>query len=392
MSHRARKDARFSCPFFATHGSEENVLRKISLALARSRIFSVHERRSRHMARPTTHPARLTTAHVIGSIVLASIAFTSNVRADRSDIVPEVGYNHGEIETGRSAALGGAVRALGNAVTGLYSNPANIALTRVYHLQGLAQIWPEARRQTYGASAVDSVTGRLSGAVGAHYGVLDPDGVDRKWTDVRVALGFPVSERFYAGVTGKYLKLRDNGVPRPGYGLPRSYASGGLADEAVVDGFTFDAGITVKPTNNLFIGVVGTNLTSPGHGFQPLTLGGGVGFGNNDITAEVDVVADFTTYTKADGTSRTALRTMAGFEYLAADHFPLRVGYRYDAEPSLHAVSAGLGYIDPQFSVDLSIRRTVSGKEPFGPVTTVVIDLQYFLESTGVTRNPVDPD
>ena len=312
--------------------------------------------------------------------------------ADPSELVPEAGFNFGEMETGRSAALGGAVRALGNAVTGLYSNPANIALTRVYHLQGLAQIWPEARRQTYGASAVDSVTGRLAGAAGAHYGVLDPDGVDRKWTDIRVAIGFPVSERFYAGVTGKYLKLRDNGTPPFGYGLPRSNASAGLADEPVVDGFTFDAGITVKPTSSLFIGIVGTNLTNTGNGFQPLTLGGGIGYGNNDITAEVDVVADFTTYTKTSGSSRSAMRAMAGFEYLAADHFPLRLGYRYDAEPATHAISGGLGYIDPQFSIDVAIRRTVSGKEPFGPVTTVVIDLQYFLESTGMTRNPVDTD
>lgn len=327
-----------------------------------------------------------------GALLLGAVSFARTANADPSELVPEVGFNYGEVETGRSAALGGAMRALGNAITGLYSNPANIALTRVYHLQGLAQIWPEARRQSYGASAVDSVTGRLAGAIGAHYGSLDPDGVDRKWTDVRVAVAFPISERFYAGITGKYLKLRDLGHPRIGYGLPNSYASAGLGDAATVDGFTFDAGITVKPTSSLFIGVVGSNLTSAGNGFQPLTLGGGVGYGNNDITAEVDFVADFTTFTKADGSSRTAMRALAGFEYLAADHFPLRIGYRYDAEPSTHAISGGVGYIDPQFAIDLAVRRTVSGKEPYGPVTSVVIDLQYFLESSGVTRNPVDTE
>ena len=342
------------------------------------------------MARPTPHPSR---HFYIGSaLALAVMSSAQMAHADRSELVPEVGFNYGEMETGRSAAMGGAMRALGNAVTGLYSNPANIALTRVYHLQGLAQIWPEARRQTYGASAVDSVTGRVAGAIGAHYGVLDPDGIDRKWTDVRLAVGFPISERFYAGVTGKYLKLRDNGFPRPGYGLPHSNASAGLSDAASIDGFTFDAGITIKPTSNLFVGVVGANLTNTGNGFRPLTLGGGVGYGNNDITAEIDVVADFTTFTKIDGSSRTAMRALAGFEYLAADHFPLRLDYRYDAEPSTHALSAGVRYIDPQFSVDFAIRRTVSGKEPFGPVTSVVIDLQYFIESTGMTRSPVDPD
>ena len=342
------------------------------------------------MARPTTILFRH--FHTCAALALGVASWTEPARADPSELVPQVGYNHGEIETGRAAAMGGAMRALGNAVTGLYSNPANIALTRVYHLQGLAQIWPEARRQTYGASAVDSVTGRVAGALGGHYGVLDTEGVDRRWTDVRLALAFPISDKFYAGITGKYLTLRDRGFPRAGYGLPNSYASAGLGDAAIVDGFTFDAGITVKPTSSLFIGIVGSNLTSPGHGFQPLMLGGGIGYGNHDITAEFDFVADFTTYTNERGSSRTALRAQAGFEYLAADHFPLRLGYRYDAEPSTHALSGGLGYIDPQFSIDVSLRRTVSGKEPYGPVTAIVIDLQYFLESTGVTRNPADAD
>src|SRR6185503_12114669 len=110
-----------------------------------------------------------------------------------------------------------------------------------------------------------------------------------------------------------------------------------------------------------------TNLTSPGNGFQPTMFGGGVGYGTNDVTVEADVVADFTTYTQADGSSRTNLRAMAGFELLAADHYPLRVGYRYDKIQSSHAVSAGVGYIDPQFSVDFAIRRTFA-KGPYGPV------------------------
>src|SRR6266542_1485540 len=321
-----------------------------------------------------------------------SIIVTQPAHADRSDLVPEVGFNYGETETGRSAGMGGAMRALGNGITGLYSNPANIALTRVYHLQALAQIWPEARRQTYSASAVDSVTGRLAGAIGGQYGVLDPDGVDRKWTDVRLALAFPLSDHLYAGLTGKYLKLRENGFPRPGFGLPNSAASGGLAQEAIVDGFTFDAGLTITPTDALFIGVVGSNLTDTGNGFRPLMLGGGVGYGTNDVTIEGDFAADFRTFTNADGSSRTNLRLMLGFEYLAADHYPLRLGYRYDQNQQTHALSAGVGYIDPQFSIDLGIRRSVSSEEPFGPVTAVVIDLQYFLESTGITRSPADKD
>jgi hypothetical protein len=328
--------------------------------------------------------------HVVGSTLLISLTIVSRAHADASSLVPEVGYNYGEVETARSAGMAGALRALGNGSTGLYLNPANMALTRVYHLMALAQIWPESRRQTYGASAVDSVTGRLAGGAGGNYGVLDPDGVDRKWTDARVALAFPLSDRFYAGVTGKYLKLRENGFPRAGFGLPPSYAASGLGEDPIVDGFTFDAGITVKPTDGLFLGILGTNLTNAGNGFRPLSLGGGVGYGSSDVTVEGDVVADFTTFTNTAGASRTTTRFMAGLEYLAADHYPLRIGYRYDQGQSSHAISGGLGYIDPQFSVDVAVRHTISVSDPYGPVTTFVIDLQYFIESTGITRTPTD--
>jgi hypothetical protein len=328
--------------------------------------------------------------HHAGATFFFLLTLASRAGADPSQLVPEVGYNYGEVETARSAAMGGALRALGNGITALYLNPANMALTRVYHIMALAQIWPEARRQTYGAAAVDSVTNRVAGGVGGNYGVLDPDGVDRQWTDGRVALAFPLSDRFYAGLTGKYLRLREDGFPRAGFGLPASLASAGLPQNAIIDGVTFDAGITVKPTDGLFIGLVGSNLTNTGNGFVPLTLGGGIGFGTNDITVEGDFAADFTTFTNATGQSRTTTRFMAGLEYLAGDHFPLRLGYRYDQGQHTHAISAGIGYIDPQFSLDFAVRRTVSWNDPYGPVTTFVIDLQYFVESTGITRNPGD--
>jgi hypothetical protein len=332
-----------------------------------------------------------TERHLLASgLLTALVVLARAAHADPSALAPEGGFNYGEVETARSGAMGGASRALGNAVSGLYMNPANIALTRVYHLQALAQIWPQARRQSYGLSAVDSVTGRLAGAIGGNYGVLDPDGVNRRWTDGRLALALALSDRFYVGVTGKYLKLKQLGVPLPANGLVNSVASSGLADQPMVDHFTFDAGITVKPTSSLFIGLLGQNLTNPGHGLLPTSFGGGVGFGTNDLTIEGDLVADFTSFLREDGSRRTTTRAMFGVEYLAADHYPLRVGYRYDAGQSTHGISGGLGYIDPQFSVDLAIRQTVGGKDLYGPSTAIIVDLQYFLESTGVTRSPAE--
>lgn len=326
-------------------------------------------------------------ARILASFSVAAAAAVSSTSAfAQSKLAPEVGWNYGDVETARSAALAGATRAFGPGTAGLYLNPAAMALNRVYHLEALAQIAPEAKRQTYGATAVDSVTSRLAGGLGGHYGIQDSDGLKRKWTDVRFGLAFPFSDKLFAGVSGRYLKLRQDGLGP----LGDSLASGGLRDEAVVDDFSFDAGLVVRPIPQLAIGIVGTNLTYPGTGFQPTTVGGGVGFGSEDFTIEGDVVADFTSFTNAQGGSETTMRAMIGGEYLAGDHFPLRLGYRFDGGQRSHAISGGLGYVDPQFAIEAAVRRTVAGDERMSPATTIIIGLQYFLESTGLTRSPAE--
>ncbi len=99
---------------------------------------------------------------------LVTLFVVSPARAEESDLPPEVGWNYGEIETPRTAAMAGALRAYSNAIDALFINPANMAATRVYHLGVLAQIWPEASRQSYGGGAVDSIVSstRLAGGIG----------------------------------------------------------------------------------------------------------------------------------------------------------------------------------------------------------------------------------
>ena len=307
-----------------------------------------------------------------------TLAAPRAAHADPSKLPPEVGYNYNELETGRSAALGGATRALGPDVTALFTNPANMAASRVYHLSAIAQIWPEAGRQSYGAAAVDSVTSRLAGGLSGTYTQQDPDGLKRKITDVRFGLAYPLSERIFVGATGKYLKLRQDGLGPFG----QSYASGGIQNDAIINTWSFDAGITAKPADALSLSLVGTNLTNPGTGLRPLSLGGGAAFGTQDFSLEADMVGDFTTYQK------TKTRLMAGGELLVGDHVPLRAGYRYDDGLKSHAISGGLGYIDTSFAVELSVRRVVSGDA----ATAITIGLSYFLESSGLTRSPSDFD
>lgn len=310
--------------------------------------------------------------------VLAALLRPGVAWADPSALPPELGWNYGEQETPRTAAMGGAGRAIGTDLNGFFSNPASIAASRVYHMGALAQVWPQASRQSYGLALVDSATSRVAAGVGGFYTVQDSDGLRRKATDARLALAFPLSERLFVGLTGKYLKLRQDGLGP----LGASYASGGLANDSIVNGFSFDAGLSVRPSNLVAIGLTGTNLTNPGDGFRPLGLSGGIGIGKREFSLEGDVAADFTTFKK------TTMRYMVGGEFLAAESYPLRLGYRFDQPLKNHAISGGLGYLDRQFGVEISVRHSVSGDRS----TAVFLGLQLFLEGMGLARGGEDVD
>jgi hypothetical protein len=293
--------------------------------------------------------------------------------AESTELDPAIGYNYGEIETARTAATGGAQRALSTSISAAFINPANIARERVYHIGAFAQLWPEARRQSYGAAASDSVSSgsRLAAAAGVTYNFQDPDGIDRRWTDARVALAYPFSDQFYFGLGGRYLWLSQNGLGPLGV----SQASSGLPGEQIVRNFSFDAGATFRPVPELSLSLVGANLSNPGHGFFPTSLGGGIGYGGKQVALEGDLVADFTTW------DATRVRAMAGIETLFADHYAVRGGYRYDQGPDSHSLALGTAYIDRMFILDVAVRHAFTG----GSATAVVIGFTYHLESSGLT-------
>lgn len=307
--------------------------------------------------------------------LLAAFCAAGPLRADPSRLPPEVGYDYSEVELPRTAAMGGALRAFSNSAEALQLNPANLAVTRVYHVAGQAQFWTGANRQSYGASIVDSVVSRsrLAGGVSANWLFQDPDGVDRKGLDLRFGLALPISDKLFVGASGRYLDLSQDGYARGRDVLPPSAAASGLDGKSIVKDITFDAGVSVRPAPGLAISIVGQNLTDPGHGFLPFMLGGGVGYGNDLLTVEADLSWDFTTYEK------TSLRGMGGFEVLAAGQYPIRIGYRYDEAQGSHALSGGVGYAARQFSFDVSARR-ILGDEG---ATVFFLGLKYHVESLG---------
>jgi len=310
------------------------------------------------------------------------LVMATPAHAEPSELPAQFAYNYGETDTARSGGMGGALRALGGGVSSLFLNPANMGIQRVYHIEAIGQWTPEAARQMYGGAIVDS-TRRLSGGLSVIGGFQDPDGIDRSSIDVRLNLAFALSDAFHLGIGGRYLSLDQEGLGP----LGNSRASGGLYDpedlpdgrESLVNAVTFDAGMTIRATDELHIGFSGTNLTYPNNGLLPTTVGGGIGYGTREFSIEVDGIADLNSWVEVSP------RVMAGGEYLIANSFPIRLGYRFDllagsGLKSSHQVSGGLGYVDPRFSVEASVRRTVAGPS----ATMIIAGVAFHLESLGL--------
>jgi hypothetical protein len=331
---------------------------------------------------PTVRPSPRATLLAASFAGLAGlVAAPRAARADASSTTIEQGYDLGEIQHPRSLALAGANQVFGGSTTALFVNPANLALYRVYHLEGLAAFSPEARRQSYGGAIVDSSTSRLAGGFGGTWNSMDPDGIKRQWADLRLTLAYPLGDRLSVGVTGRYLRA----TQRTGAGpFGASLASGGTPDDPIVSTFTFDAGASVAITEQLRLAVTGRNLTAPDTGLAPTVLAGGLGWSNQTVTVEANSLVDFKTYGDPRG------RFMGGAEALLADRFPVRLGYRYDAGTKTHALGLGGGYVDRQFSIEVGGRRDIVADHPS---TMIGVGLRLFIGGGGGGGSQMDqPD
>jgi hypothetical protein len=261
-------------------------------------------------------------------------------------------------------------------------NPANLPLARVYHIETLAAVLPEAQRQTYGGAIVDSVlnSSRISGGVGGAWSQMDGNGTHRVWSDVRSALALPLGDYVAVGITGRWLRVDQATGSGP---LGHSLASDGTPSGPVFNALTFDAGATASLGESLRIALAGHNLTNPGTALAPLTATAGVGYGTQTFALEADGLLDFSTYQSTRG------RIMFGGEIFIAERYPLRVGWRYDTGTRLHTPSIGLGYVDPRWSVEVAGYHDWTSEHA---ATMCVLSLRYFYDPTGTAGAPLQPD
>ena len=314
-------------------------------------------------------------------LVLGSLSASTVARADTMTTSPDQAYDLGEVESARATGMGGGLNALGVSTTGLYQNPANIALARVYHLEALAGYAPESQRESFGLAIVDSVinTSHISGGVAATWNQFDPSGMHRVWTDVRAGLALPLGDHFAFGVTGRWLHV-DQAVSVGPFGP--SLASDGTSTGPLYNTLTFDVGATAM-LGDFRLGLVGHNLTNPGVSLAPTTMAGGLGYLTQVFAVELDGLVDFTTYDSPRG------RIMGGGELFLADHYALRAGWRFDAGTQIHSPSVGFGYIDPRWGIEVGLRHDLISAHS---QTLGVLSLRYFYDATGSTTPADEPD
>ncbi len=329
------------------------------------------------LRRPSRTPPMRVRARSLATVFATVIAGASVTSAALADDYrpPEYGYGYGEVEQPRTLAMGGAARAWGWSTSAIASNPANLAAQHVYHFEGLFGLDTKSHRLQFGGAVMDSITSRIALGVLATKTTLgnDSDRYQRGALDVRVAGGYPLGDKAALGVTGRYLRVTQDGVGPLGVG-PVSRSS---ADDPNYRTFTFDAGLAFSLTEALRLGAVGYNLTSTSNALAPLMFGGGLGLKVGDATLEGNMLAvDKTTW----GAWKT--RAQLGGELLLADHYPLRLGYLYDQGSKRHAISWGLGYVDRSFAIDAGFRQEIiaPSDDPFGKAFIFNVGARYFYD------------
>ena len=278
-------------------------------------------------------------------------AFAQTVRLDEGPVTP------------RMMALGGRAEALSSSTSSMFGNPAAMGLTHSYHGDTYGMFDATTNAYGFGTALVDSTRTTITAGTSYFYTHVDTATDHREVHDWRIALSLPIGTAFGIGVTGRYLDA--NGGPT----LTNSNMMSVLQPLAY-NGFTVDAGMFLRPINQLQFTVTGYNLNNPQTTVAPLAMGAGVAFlPIPELTFVADGYMDFMTFATPRG------RYSGGVELFIANRVPIRAGYAYDdIRGGAQAVTAGLGYLDENFGVEVGLRQGIVPE----PQTTLMLSLRFF--------------
>lgn len=233
----------------------------------------------------------------------------------------------------RNLAMGGAFRAMGYGAEAITGNPAAMSLFKRYQME-LSGSWDIPNGYGLGTAAIsDSLSSDI--AAGVAYDFVTYGGLDRRWAHLTTfALAMPLSQMVHLGASVRHQII-----------------TGATNTNSI----TASAGLVVRPTTFLTLGVSGHNLLPNYNRDLPRYFAGSVSmllFGQ--LTPCFDVRADFNAATPRFAWS-------GGVEWMLSMSYPLRAGYERDDITGHQYVSGGVGIFDEGSGVDFAYRQELGG-------------------------------
>jgi opacity protein-like surface antigen len=241
-----------------------------------------------------------------------------------------------DLTSARGYGMGGAWRALGVGAESGTGNPAAVAAFRTYRIE-LTGAWDWVGKDASGMVAVaDSTTSAL--AAGVSYQLVSlGKGTQRATAHLNtVALAVPLADSFMIGVSSRYLLMR-----------------GARQANAI----TGDAGILVRPSDFLSIGVSAHNLIATGNPELTRYYSAHAGVFAGLLTVAADVRADFET------NHQTTFTYSGGMEFVLGQNIPLRAGYTWDGFTRSSQLGLGIGVLTGGGGFDLAYRHDFGGEK-----------------------------
>ena len=260
----------------------------------------------------------------------------------------------------------GAYRGIATNNDGIFTNAASLAARRRYSMDAmwlLDRARGDTALQVFGASVVDSETSSVTGGL-AYTRVFAGPWIGNLF---HVPIAFPVSDRMFLGLTGKYQSL-----------------DGPAGDS--MRAMNVDVSAFWQSAGGFGFGVAGYNLLDTGHAaVQPRGIGVGASYGDDRrYHVAVDWRGDFDRGDLQPGgvlgsdSGRLTNLFAAGGELLVADSVPLRASYVRDETRHASFWSAGVGLVTSSgFAVDLGYRQGIDDSSD----RTFAAALKFFLST-----------
>lgn len=252
----------------------------------------------------------------------------------------------------RGAGMGDAARGLPATNDALYLNPAGLALYPRYSVEFFWRRRTETNSNLFSASIVDSKSGAVAGGLAYTWDSVGEGGRIRRGSRVDVGSAYHVASFLLMGATLHWIAMG--------------------TDEGDLNRVTGDAGFLFLLGQGLTVGLTATNVLNPTDQADtaPRLFGAGVGL---NLMGSLSLSMDWRQSFEREGAPWS---WYLGAEYFALGAFPLRAGYVIDEITGERRWTAGLGYIDQGFGLDLAYSHTVSDT---GPEQYLTMGFRLFL-------------